>query len=134
MYILVCISIVMTSKKFFDELDYDQEIKACNISKPYDALKSDFAKKILNNLSKKTKFKEWYIERIIEKLTDEEQEFTEEQRDDLFELMDQNQEFFDSIVERYKEQFPAWVQSSITNKSLDMQQEDHILYENGKYV
>ena len=55
MYILVCISIVMSSNKFFDELDYDNELKACNISRPYDALKSDFAKKILNNLSKKTK-------------------------------------------------------------------------------
>ncbi len=92
----------MSSNKHFSDLDYGQEISACNISKPYDALKSDFAKKILNNLSKKTKFKEWYIERIIEKLTDEEQEFTEEQRDDFFELIDQNQEFFDSLVKRYK--------------------------------
>lgn len=92
----------MSSNKHFDELDYDQEIKACNISKPHDALKSDFAKKILDHFSKKTKFKEWYIDRIIEKLTDEEQEFTEEQRDDFFELIDQNQRFFDSIVKRYK--------------------------------
>ena len=92
----------MSSNKFFHELDYDNEVKACDISKPHDALKSDFAKKILNNLSKKTKFKERYIDRIIEKLTYEEEEFTEEERDDFFELIDQNQEFFDSLVKRYK--------------------------------
>lgn len=93
---------MMSSHKHFSDLDYDQEIKACDISKPHDALKSDFAKKILNNLSKKTKYKEWYIDRIIEKLTDEEQEFSEEQRDDFFELIDQNQEFFDSLIKRHK--------------------------------
>jgi hypothetical protein len=38
------------SKVTLHELDYDDEIKTCGITKPLDALKSDFAKKIFNHL------------------------------------------------------------------------------------
>lgn len=92
----------MSSNKSLHELDYDNEVKGCDISKPYDALKSNFAQKLFKHLSKGTKFQEWYFEGIIESLNDEELELSEGQRDDFFRLIDEYQETFDHIVKRYK--------------------------------
>lgn len=92
----------MSSNKSFHELDYDDEIKTCSISNPYEALKSDFAKKIFKHLSNGTRFKQSYFEGILECLDDEESELSPRQRDDFFNIIDEYQETFDSIVKRYK--------------------------------
>lgn len=124
----------MSSNTLLNELDYDDEIKTCGITKPLDAIKSDFAKKIFKHLSSKSSYKRWMINDVLKKLEDESNELTEEEAGYLIFLMEENEEIFDLIVKRYHWQFPVWVQRKITDNSLDMQQEDHILYENGKYV
>lgn len=92
----------MSSNEFLHEINLEQEIKSCSISKPYEALKSDFAKKIFKHLSNGTRFKQSYFEGILECLDDEESELSPRQRDDFINILDEYQETFDSIVKRYK--------------------------------
>jgi len=52
-------------------ISFDDEIQQCTITKPYEALQSDFAKKLINHLASRSKLKESYIRKIIEKIDDE---------------------------------------------------------------
>jgi len=91
----------MSSNTLPNELDYDDEIKTCGITKPLDAIKSDFAKKIFKHLSSKSSYKRWMINDVLKKMEDESKELTEEEAGYLIFLMEENEEFFDMIVKRY---------------------------------
>ncbi len=111
-------------------INLDNEIKQCTIVKPYEALQSEFAKKLITHLASKSKFKEQLIRDIAQKLEDETQTLTPDEGIDFLELLDENKDFFNEIIKRYKGQFPAWIQSGINSDTLDMKQEDHVLYRN----
>lgn len=52
--------------KISHTLNLDKEIKQCAITKPYDALKSDFGKKLIEHLASDSNIRE-----IVHKLDDE---------------------------------------------------------------
>lgn len=54
----------------------DAEVKQCSVIKPYEALQSDFAKKLIDHIASHSKFKEHYIKEIVHKLDDESQRLT----------------------------------------------------------
>jgi hypothetical protein len=92
----------MSSTPLLHEINYDDEIKTCGITKPIDALKSDFSKKILNHISSKGKLAKWFVADIMGKLEDESVELTEDEATDFLNLIAVNQETFDLIVKRYQ--------------------------------
>lgn len=67
------------SKTPLNKLALDNEIKHCAITKPYEALQSDFAKKIINHVASNSKFKEQHIRELADKLDDESQTLTPEE-------------------------------------------------------
>lgn len=93
----------MSSPYLLDQ-NFDSEIKTCVITKPIEALKSDFAKKIFDHISKHDKFNKRYINDIVSKLEDEtgEETLTEKEASDFLYLMDEYQDSFDEIVGRYQ--------------------------------
>ena len=117
-----------------NNLHFDKEIKQCSIIAPYEALQSDFAKKLIDYLASRSKFKEQHIRDIAHKLDDQTQTLTPEEGKDFLEFIDENKEFFDKLIKRYKGQFPAWIQSAVDSDSLNMEQKDHVLYMDGKYL
>ncbi|MBN8643464.1 MAG: hypothetical protein J0L86_16755 [Flavobacteriales bacterium] len=92
----------MPSKNFLNKINYDDEIKTCGITKPLEALKSDFSKKILNHISSKGKLAKWFVRNIMCKLEDESIKLTHDEATDFLNLIDVNQETFDLIVKRYQ--------------------------------
>lgn len=48
--------------------------------------------------------------------------------------MQEHQDFFDTVIKKHKGQFPAWVQFASNSDTLDMEQKDHLLYQNGEYI
>lgn len=93
----------MSSPYLLDQ-NFDSEIKTCVVTKPIEALKSDFAKKIIDHISKHDKFNKRYINDIVSKLEDEtgEETLTEKEASDFLYLMDEYQDSFDEIVGRYQ--------------------------------
>lgn len=55
------------------------EIKHCVITKPHEALQSDFAKKIIDHAASNSKFKEQHVRQIADKLNDETKPLTPEE-------------------------------------------------------
>lgn len=48
--------------------------------------------------------------------------------------MQGHQDFFDAVIKKYKGQFPAWIQVASDGDTLDMEQKDHLLYQDGEYI
>ena len=117
-----------------NNINLDTQIKQCSVIKPYQALQSNFAKKLIDHMVSHGKFKEQHIREIICKLDDESQTLTPGQGKDFLEFMQEHNDFFDAIIKRYKWQFPAWVQSEVGSDTLDMEQQDHVLYMDGQYI
>ena len=44
--------------------------------------------------------------------------------------MQEHQDFFDTVIRKHKGQFPAWIQVASDSDTLDMEQKDHLLYQN----
>ena len=75
------------SKAFSHKIDMDSEVKQCNIVRPFEALQSDFAKKLLEHLVWNSKYKEQYLKDIISKLDDETQTLTSEEWKSFLDFM-----------------------------------------------
>ena len=69
---------ISTSKLFYmyyhpmsktpeNHLQLNKEIKQCEITQPYEALQSNFAKKLVDHLLPQSKFKEEHIKGIAQK-------------------------------------------------------------------
>lgn len=54
-----------------NNINLDAEVKQCSVIKPYEALQSDFAKKLIDHIASNSKFKEQHIRDIMCKLDDE---------------------------------------------------------------
>jgi hypothetical protein len=54
-----------------NSINLDAEVKQCSVIKPYEALQSDFAKKLIDHIASNSKFKEQHIRHIMCKLDDE---------------------------------------------------------------
>lgn len=54
-----------------NSINLDKEIKQCTITKPYDALQSDFGKKLIEHLASNSNIRE-----IVRKLDDETETLT----------------------------------------------------------
>ena len=113
-----------------NNLSLDKEIKQCSIIKPYEALQSNFAKKLICHLASNSRFNKQYIRGITDKLEDQTQTLSPEEGKDFLEFISEHQDFFDGIIKRYKEQFPVWMQLAKDSDSLDMEKVDHVLYMN----
>lgn len=120
--------------KIPNTVNLDTEIKKCAITKPYEGLQSNFGKKLIDHLASHSKFKEEHIRKIADKLGDETQMLTADEGKDFLEFMHKHQDFFDTVIRKYKGQFPAWVQVASDPDTLDMEQKDHLLYQNGEYI
>lgn len=85
-----------------NNINLDTQIKQCSVIKPYQALQSNFAKKLIDHVVSHSKFKEQHIREIICKLDDESQTLTPGQGKDFLEFMQEHNDFFDAIIKRYK--------------------------------
>lgn len=90
------------SKTPESHLQLDKEIKQCAITQPYEALQSNFAKKLVGHLLPHSKFKEEHIKGIVQKLEDETETLTPEEGKDFLEFMQENKDFFDGLIKRYQ--------------------------------